>query len=137
MAACSDSRPGVTPAGCGLLPAPGPEGQTVEGRPLPGGASNVAPSQAPAGAEPQPRKRPTGRDHLPGSRPDRPSRLVVVGREPLPGVFPVVAGDAVRVAGWGVSRLKAIVWDVKKHGWAARCILAGLVRLGRIEPVRR
>jgi hypothetical protein len=61
----------------------------------------------------------------------------VVGRNPLSGVFPVTAGDAVRVAGWGVSRVKAIVWDVKKHGWAASCILAGLVRLGRIEPVRR
>lgn len=137
MAACSNSRQGVPPAGCGVLPATGPEGQTVRARPLPGGASNVTPSQVPADAEPQPRARQTGRGHLPGSRPGRPSRLVVVGREPLPGVFPVTAGDAVRVAGWGVSRVKAIVWDPKTNGWAASCILAGLVRLGRIEPVRR
>jgi hypothetical protein len=58
----------------------------------------------------------------------------IIGRWPLPGVFPVVRGDRVsvhrRVGVWIVTRVKDIVWN--KHGWAADCISAGIVPLGKV-----
>ena len=108
--AASSSCQGASPAlaASGILPAAAAsEGGQSGACPLPGRASKPAPA------------------------------LRIAGREPLPGVFPVAPGDAVRVAGFGLARIKGLLWDALRRRWAASCILAGTVPLGRIEAVRR
>jgi len=126
---------GATSGGCGVSAA-------GEKRLPPLGEASTR-ETASTGAAFSPRERTNGAASPSSVAPVRPgTRDRIDGREPLPGVMPFGRGELVsapdpesRDGGRVVDRVKAIVWT--ENGWAAVCILAGVVPLAQIRRRER